>query len=64
MIFRVLEIDSRAWGGLEETAGSSPAKNHLGAVSLFIYWIFLFHDLDDLDFYSQLITCDCSCGRV
>ncbi|XP_057806898.1 uncharacterized protein LOC131021664 isoform X2 [Salvia miltiorrhiza] len=30
-VFKFFEIDSRAWGGLEETAGSSPAKNHLAA---------------------------------
>ncbi|KAK8685732.1 hypothetical protein V6N13_124767 [Hibiscus sabdariffa] len=30
-IFRFLDIDSAAWLGLEETAGSSPAKHHLGA---------------------------------
>ncbi|KAL6502665.1 hypothetical protein OROHE_024318 [Orobanche hederae] len=30
-VFKVLEIDSRAWGGLEETAAKSPAKHHLGA---------------------------------
>ncbi|OMO84587.1 hypothetical protein COLO4_21964 [Corchorus olitorius] len=30
-VFRVLDIDSAAWLGLEETAGSSPAKHHVGA---------------------------------
>ncbi|KAM6564691.1 hypothetical protein CsatB_024689 [Cannabis sativa] len=30
-VFRFLEIESVAWSGLEETAGSSPAKNHVGA---------------------------------
>ncbi|KAK3224258.1 hypothetical protein Dsin_011283 [Dipteronia sinensis] len=30
-VFRFLEIDSVAWLGLEETAGSSPAKHHVGA---------------------------------
>ncbi|KAK6129585.1 hypothetical protein DH2020_036686 [Rehmannia glutinosa] len=30
-IFKFLEIDSRAWGGLEETAAMSPAKHHVGA---------------------------------
>uniref|UniRef100_A0A2P2JND7 Uncharacterized protein MANES_01G142700 n=1 Tax=Rhizophora mucronata TaxID=61149 RepID=A0A2P2JND7_RHIMU len=30
-VFRFLEIDSGAWPGLEETAGSLPAKNHVGA---------------------------------
>ncbi|XP_039035470.1 transmembrane and coiled-coil domain-containing protein 4-like isoform X2 [Hibiscus syriacus] len=30
-IFRSLDIDSAAWLGLEETAGSSSAKHHLGA---------------------------------
>ncbi|KAL6558935.1 hypothetical protein OROMI_019285 [Orobanche minor] len=30
-VFKVLEIDSRAWGGLEETAAKSPAKHHVGA---------------------------------
>jgi hypothetical protein len=29
---RFLEIDSSAWSGLEETAGSSSAKHHVGAV--------------------------------
>lgn len=31
---RFLAIDKAAWLGLEETAGSSPAKHHVGAVSL------------------------------
>ncbi|KAL5557598.1 hypothetical protein UlMin_039834 [Ulmus minor] len=30
-VFRFLEIDHVAWSGLEETAGSSPAKHHVGA---------------------------------
>ncbi|CAA7410915.1 unnamed protein product [Spirodela intermedia] len=30
-VFRFLEIDPMAWPGLEETAASSPAKNHIGA---------------------------------
>ncbi|KAL3844697.1 hypothetical protein ACJIZ3_002100 [Penstemon smallii] len=30
-VFKVLEIDSRAWDGLEETAAYSPAKHHVGA---------------------------------
>ncbi|KAK6118440.1 hypothetical protein DH2020_047857 [Rehmannia glutinosa] len=30
-IFKFLGIDSRAWGGLEETAAMSPAKHHVGA---------------------------------
>ncbi|KAL5754516.1 hypothetical protein ACOSP7_022736 [Xanthoceras sorbifolium] len=30
-VFRFLEIDSAAWLGLEETAGSSPPKHHVGA---------------------------------
>lgn len=30
-VFRFLEIESTAWSGLEETGGSSPAKNHVGA---------------------------------
>ncbi|XP_057500776.1 uncharacterized protein LOC130784804 isoform X1 [Actinidia eriantha] len=30
-IFRYLEIDNHAWTGLEETAGSSPSKHHIGA---------------------------------
>ncbi|KAI3461959.1 hypothetical protein Pfo_018622 [Paulownia fortunei] len=30
-VFKFLEIDSRAWGGLEETAAYSPAKHHVGA---------------------------------
>ncbi|KAL8478842.1 hypothetical protein ACS0TY_030646 [Phlomoides rotata] len=29
-VFKFLEIDSRAWSELEETAGISPAKKHLG----------------------------------
>ena len=33
---RFLEIDSSAWSGLEETAGSSSAKHHVGAVSRLI----------------------------
>lgn len=32
---RCLDIDSSAWLGLEETANSSPAKHHIGAVWLF-----------------------------
>uniref|UniRef100_A0A5B7BNS4 Putative transmembrane and coiled-coil domain-containing protein 4 isoform X2 n=1 Tax=Davidia involucrata TaxID=16924 RepID=A0A5B7BNS4_DAVIN len=30
-VFRFLEIDSKAWTGLEETAGSAPANHHAGA---------------------------------
>ncbi|WCJ32569.1 hypothetical protein M5689_013986 [Euphorbia peplus] len=30
-VFRFLEVDPNAWHGLEETAGSSPAKHHVGA---------------------------------
>ncbi|XVF17983.1 hypothetical protein REPUB_Repub10bG0172400 [Reevesia pubescens] len=30
-VFRFLDIESAAWLGLEETAGCSPAKNHVGA---------------------------------
>ncbi|KAK6922641.1 Protein of unknown function DUF726 [Dillenia turbinata] len=30
-VFRILEIDSKAWTGLEETAGSSMVKLHVGA---------------------------------
>ncbi|GMY12172.1 transmembrane and coiled-coil domain-containing protein 4-like isoform X1 [Fagus crenata] len=30
-VFKFLEIDSSAWSGLEETAGSSSAKHHVGA---------------------------------
>ncbi|KAF6160545.1 hypothetical protein GIB67_019485 [Kingdonia uniflora] len=30
-VFRFLEIDPKAWQGLEETGGSSPAKHHIGA---------------------------------
>ncbi|XP_044470373.1 probable lipase MIL1 isoform X3 [Mangifera indica] len=30
-VFRFLEIDSAAWLGLEETAGSCPAQHHVGA---------------------------------
>ncbi|KAG8662773.1 hypothetical protein MANES_01G142700v8 [Manihot esculenta] len=30
-VFRFLDVDSNAWPGLEETAGSSPAKHHVGA---------------------------------
>ncbi|XP_042042246.1 transmembrane and coiled-coil domain-containing protein 4-like isoform X1 [Salvia splendens] len=30
-VFQFFEIDSKSWGGVEESAGSSPAKNHLGA---------------------------------
>lgn len=30
-VFRVLEIDENAWAGLEETAGHSEAKQHVGA---------------------------------
>ncbi|XP_047971731.1 transmembrane and coiled-coil domain-containing protein 4-like [Salvia hispanica] len=27
-VFKFFEIDSKSWGGLEDSAGSSPAKNH------------------------------------
>lgn len=30
-VLKFLEIDSGAWSGLEETAGTSPAKHHVGA---------------------------------
>ncbi|KAL8168007.1 hypothetical protein V2J09_009506 [Rumex salicifolius] len=30
-VFKALEIDSEAWNGLEETAGNTPAKDHVGA---------------------------------
>ncbi|KAL2240145.1 transmembrane and coiled-coil domain-containing protein 4-like [Sesamum indicum] len=30
-VFKFLEIDSRAWGALEETVAYSPAKHHVGA---------------------------------
>ncbi|XWS33824.1 hypothetical protein CRYUN_Cryun22dG0116100 [Craigia yunnanensis] len=30
-VFRFLDIESAAWLGLEETAGTSPAKHHVGA---------------------------------
>lgn len=30
-VFRFLEVESVAWTGLEETAGGSPAKHHVGA---------------------------------
>ncbi|KAL3720465.1 hypothetical protein ACJRO7_005304 [Eucalyptus globulus] len=30
-VFRFLDINQAAWLGLEETAGSSPAKHHIGA---------------------------------
>jgi len=32
---RFLDIDSSAWYGLEETAGSSSAAHHVGPVCLF-----------------------------
>ncbi|KAF2583722.1 hypothetical protein F2Q70_00033864 [Brassica cretica] len=35
-VFRCLDIDSSAWLGLEETANSSPAKHHIGAVWLIL----------------------------
>ncbi|KAG5623387.1 hypothetical protein H5410_008605 [Solanum commersonii] len=31
-IFKFLEIDKKAWSGLEETAGSSSPKHHVGAL--------------------------------
>lgn len=34
---RFLEIDSGAWLGLEETAGSSSATHHVGPVRFTIY---------------------------
>ncbi|KAL8167908.1 hypothetical protein V2J09_009407 [Rumex salicifolius] len=30
-VFKVLEIESTAWNGLEQTAGNTPAKHHVGA---------------------------------
>ncbi|XVF59731.1 hypothetical protein PTKIN_Ptkin07bG0299300 [Pterospermum kingtungense] len=30
-VFRFLHIDSSAWSGIEETAGSSPASHHVGS---------------------------------
>ncbi|KAG8383406.1 hypothetical protein BUALT_Bualt04G0009400 [Buddleja alternifolia] len=30
-VFKFLDVDSRAWDGLEETAAYSPAKHHVGA---------------------------------
>lgn len=30
-VFKSLKIENKAWTGLEETAGSSPAKHHVGA---------------------------------
>ncbi|KAJ9703643.1 hypothetical protein PVL29_005099 [Vitis rotundifolia] len=30
-VFKSLQIENKAWTGLEETAGSSPAKHHVGA---------------------------------
>ncbi|KAJ4851090.1 hypothetical protein Tsubulata_016166 [Turnera subulata] len=30
-VLKFLDVDSTAWLGIEETAGSSPAKNHIGA---------------------------------
>ena len=34
LCFRFLKIDPKAWSGLEETAASSTAKTHIGAVRL------------------------------
>lgn len=34
-MIRFLEIDKNAWTGLEETAASSPATHHIGAVRFF-----------------------------
>ncbi|GFQ07675.1 uncharacterized membrane protein f35d11.3 [Phtheirospermum japonicum] len=31
-VFKALEIDNRAWGGLEEIAAKSPAKHHVGSL--------------------------------
>lgn len=33
---RFLEIDEKAWSGLEETAGLSSPKHHVGAVSFLV----------------------------
>lgn len=33
---RFLEIDDKAWSGLEETAASTPPKHHVGAVSFLV----------------------------
>ncbi|KAJ0964243.1 hypothetical protein J5N97_029365 [Dioscorea zingiberensis] len=36
-VFRFLDIDSKAWSGLEETAASSSAKHHIGAFLRIIF---------------------------
>ncbi|KAG8073125.1 hypothetical protein GUJ93_ZPchr0006g42744 [Zizania palustris] len=36
-VFRFLEIDPKAWSGLEETAASSEAKHHIGAFLRIIF---------------------------
>lgn len=36
---RVFDIDASAWAGLEETAGSSVAKHHVGSVRLLFHFI-------------------------
>ncbi|XP_078446142.1 transmembrane and coiled-coil domain-containing protein STS1-like [Wolffia australiana] len=36
-VFRFLEIDSKAWLGLEETAATFPAKHHIGAFLSLIF---------------------------
>lgn len=38
---RFLDIEEVAWLGLEETAGSSPAKYHVGAVRFLCNYICL-----------------------
>lgn len=39
---RFLEIDGRAWSGLEETAVATPASHHIGAVSFYLLYLFLY----------------------
>lgn len=48
MVDRFLEIDKKAWSGLEETAGSSSPKHHVGAVSFLISIEFMLKPLENL----------------
>lgn len=49
-MYRFLEVDSAAWPGLEETAGSSPAKHHVGAVCPYVFFPLIKLTLNNLYF--------------
>ena len=49
-------MESVAWTGLEETAGGSPAKHHVGSVCRFIYF-FLFKEIMKFLPFFILVAC-------